>query len=168
MSTDGYAEGNNSDDFVLMLEGSDRGTTKEYTNYGLCEDGDVISISVDFEGCKVSFCKNGRDWYSTDLTALYAPDKQAYVFFVHMPNGLHMDGYTFPFDSDNRYVVAPLGSVNHFYDAKRTLCESSEENLYWQLPIPRRNVGASVTILNGLPKSAKQVGEKRKRRDAAD
>ena len=45
-------------------------------------------------------------------------------------------------------------------------------NYCWLEPIPRMNVGASVTILDGLPKSAKHkkkaVGEKRKRRDAAD
>ena len=52
---------------MLMLEGNDdfrnedaHGNVTEYTNYGLCEDGDVISISVDIQARKVLFCKNGR------------------------------------------------------------------------------------------------------------
>ena len=73
---------------------------------------DVISISVDIQARKVLFCKNGRHLYSTDLNELDADE--ALVFFVHMPNGLHGDGYTFPFDF-----------VNH-YDPERTICDVND------------------------------------------
>ena len=62
-------------------------------------------------------------------------------------------------------VCATGGARRSPDEAERGGCaDPGEPNYHWLKPIPRMNVGASVTIVDGPP-AVQQAGEKRKREE---